>query len=443
MQRVHLMAAVPAQDDERYMRHYPWACFFAMLYPLGIPGGLFYLLRTRRDQKDEFGHGWTERLRLVTKSYSKRFWWFEVYELLRKCLLCGILIFIMPETATQVAMGLLIAVASSSLHLHFRSVAGSYLTVVCGGATVESRARVLRRNYGPWCGGLDRRKNPPRCRDDLLSRVCRACFRPFLKPDDNSDQAIVLLVIAFSLFSGLLLKTDTTADDEYELSLFAAILTAVNIIAMMVPPVHLAVAMFQKKRSKKKPLQIAPDESEAERPNREETQQREGSEQQEEGASARSRYAASGCEGEGEGKDGASEEAVLPPQQRHMQQNAATAPPFVQIVQLAPPMVPTVQLAPTVVTPVTQNSLEMYPSAMLLHQHQHHHQPPQQQQMLAPPQSVPAAASRYAQGASALGQPQWLLPAVPWMCSLCTFDHTLECCAAKATCCMCGAGRTV
>jgi len=253
----------------------------------------------------------------------------------------------------------------------------------------------------------------------------------------------VLLVIAFSLFSGLLLKTDTTADDEYELSLFAAILTAVNIIAMMVPPVHLAVAMFQKKRSKKKPLQIAPDESEAERPNREETQQREGSEQQEEGASARSRYAASGCEGEGEGKDGASEEAVLPPQQRHMQQNAATAPPFVQIVQLAPPMVPTVQLAPTVVTPVTQNSLEMYPSAMLLHQHQHHHQPPQQQQMLAPPQSVPAAASRYAQGASALGQPQWLLPAVPWMCSLCTFEHTLECCAAKATCCMCGAGRTV
>ena len=106
------------------MRHYPWACFFAVFYPLGIPGGLWWLLRTRRYQSDEFGHGWTERLRLVTKSYSERFWWFEVYELLRKCMLCGILIFIMPETATQVAMGVLIAVASSSLHLHFRSVIG-------------------------------------------------------------------------------------------------------------------------------------------------------------------------------------------------------------------------------------------------------------------------------------------------------------------------------
>ena len=66
--------------DERYMRHYPWACFFAIVYPLGIPGALWWLLRTRRDQRDEFGHGWTERLRLVTKSYSEGFWWFEVYE---------------------------------------------------------------------------------------------------------------------------------------------------------------------------------------------------------------------------------------------------------------------------------------------------------------------------------------------------------------------------
>lgn len=146
--------------DERYMRHYPWACFFAVFYPLGIPGGLWWLLRTRRDQRDEFGHGWTERLRLVTKSYSERFWWFEVYELLRKCMLCGILIFIMPETATQVAVGLLIAGASSSLQLHFRSVVG-----LSHGRLPRRNGRVARRGVRtvvwrarPYKSWLDRRK---------------------------------------------------------------------------------------------------------------------------------------------------------------------------------------------------------------------------------------------------------------------------------------------
>ena len=169
--------------------------------------------------------------------------------------------------------------------------------------------------------------------------MCRACPRPFLKQDDNHDQAIVLLIISFSLFSGLLLKTDTTSEDEYELSMFAAVLTAVNIVAIMVPPVHLAVAMYQKKRNKKKPLQIAPEECEAERPNPEEKQP-EGSEQQEQDANASSKYAASDCdcegegEGEGEGEDGMSEEnnslpltlqpAAVPPQQHRTQQHMVT-----------------------------------------------------------------------------------------------------------------------
>ena len=69
-----------AWDDERYMRFYPWACGFAFVYSLGIPTGLWWLLRTRRNQRDEFGHGWHNRLYLVTKSYTLEYWWFEVYE---------------------------------------------------------------------------------------------------------------------------------------------------------------------------------------------------------------------------------------------------------------------------------------------------------------------------------------------------------------------------
>ena len=140
---------------------------------------------------------------VVTKSYSEELWWFEVYELLRKCLLCGVLIFIMPETATQVAMGLLISVASATFHVH---------------------------------------------------------LKPFKEAGDNDDQTIVLSVISFSLFSGLLLKTDTANEDQYEMAVFTAVLTAVNVVAIAVPPVHLVAGLVS--RHRKQPQQIAPDDAE-------------------------------------------------------------------------------------------------------------------------------------------------------------------------------------
>ena len=180
-----------------------WACFFGVLYPFGVPAALWYLLHTRRNQQDEFERGWHARLRLVTKSYSEELWWFEVYELLRKCLLCGVLIFIMPETATQVAMGLLISVASATFHVH---------------------------------------------------------LKPFKEAGDNDDQTIVLSVISFSLFSGLLLKTDTANEDQYEMAVFTAVLTAVNVVAIAVPPVHLVAGLVS--RHRKQPQQIAPDDAE-------------------------------------------------------------------------------------------------------------------------------------------------------------------------------------
>lgn len=69
---------------------------------------------------------------------------------------------------------------------------------------------------------------------------------PFVKADDNHDQAIVLSVIFFSLFSGLLLKTDTTGEDSYEMSIFSTLLTVANVTAIAVPPIHLAVGLYQK-----------------------------------------------------------------------------------------------------------------------------------------------------------------------------------------------------
>jgi hypothetical protein len=34
--------------------------------------------------------------------YEPQFWWWEVVELLRKLFLCGIIVFIMPDSAVQV-----------------------------------------------------------------------------------------------------------------------------------------------------------------------------------------------------------------------------------------------------------------------------------------------------------------------------------------------------
>ena len=111
-----------------------WACFFGVLYPFGVPAALWYLLHTRRNQQDEFERGWHARLRLVTKSYSEELWWFEVYELLRKCLLCGVLIFIMPETPTQLAVGCLITMAFMVLYSYaqpYEDDADDILQLLC------------------------------------------------------------------------------------------------------------------------------------------------------------------------------------------------------------------------------------------------------------------------------------------------------------------------
>ena len=263
-------------------------------------------------------------------------------------------------------------------------------------------------------------------------------YKPFNKPDDNLDQAIVLSVISFSLFSGLLLKTDTASDDEYEISAFAAVLTAVNVVAIVVPPVHLVAALYQKKR-KKKPVQIAPEEHEE---NLKETQHEDDTNISDgdgkgEAKVPEPQLAAKPGLDEGAITPSSTMVAMLPQPQR------IVAPPTIlrdnfafsqsgqhSIVQPAPAAVPIVQPAATPRTVVPTDPL-----------------------LTPPAQTTPAAvlmtpillqseqpASRCAYSSSGENEPQAVLPA-PWRCSRCTYEHGFECCAAKASCCMCGAAR--
>ena len=192
-------------------------------------------------------------------------------------------------------------------------------------------------------------------------------FKPFTKPDDNSDQAIVLSVISFSLFSGLLLKTDTASDDQYEISAFAGLLTAVNVIAMVVPPFHLVVALYQKRKRKKRPLYIAPEKKEAVEPNPKETNREHDTNTSLDGESSNGKGEEKAPDAQLPAFDGqeiisSSTSAGMPSQR----QPAAMMPPPVvrdnfmfnqsghRAVRLAPPVVPFVQLVAPPVVPFVQ-----------------------------------------------------------------------------------------
>ena len=55
------------------------------------------------------------RLKYFTSTYS--FWWFECYEMVRKLMLCGLLIFVMPESTSQVAIGCLLSAIGAVIHV--------------------------------------------------------------------------------------------------------------------------------------------------------------------------------------------------------------------------------------------------------------------------------------------------------------------------------------
>jgi hypothetical protein len=86
-----------------------------VLYPIGIPLLFFLMLKFKRNV-----HPWDENLSFLYKTYRPEFWWFEVYELLRKLVLTGLIIFVMSGTATQIAIACIICACSICIHLRLR-----------------------------------------------------------------------------------------------------------------------------------------------------------------------------------------------------------------------------------------------------------------------------------------------------------------------------------
>ncbi|KAM3570220.1 hypothetical protein VYU27_007700 [Nannochloropsis oceanica] len=111
--RMYLVADFTINCHSRYyLNHMPLIVLALAVYPIGIPLMFFLLLKYRRN-----AHPWEENLSFLYKAYKRQYWWFEIYELIRKLFLTGLIIFIAAGTATQVAIACLVCAVTMCLHL--------------------------------------------------------------------------------------------------------------------------------------------------------------------------------------------------------------------------------------------------------------------------------------------------------------------------------------
>lgn len=102
-------------QSQYYLNHLPIIAPAILLYPVGIPLMFFLLLKFKRDV-----HPWDENLAFLYKAYRREYWWFEIYELLRKLFLTGLIIFIAAGTATQLAIACIVCAVTMCLHMRLR-----------------------------------------------------------------------------------------------------------------------------------------------------------------------------------------------------------------------------------------------------------------------------------------------------------------------------------
>lgn len=92
-----------------------------VVYPLGVPLTFFYLLRSQQEALHDESHPdfphVSARLSFLYRSYEPQAWYWEVVMLMQKLLLTGLLIFIRPQTSTQLVAGFAISIFFFLLHI--------------------------------------------------------------------------------------------------------------------------------------------------------------------------------------------------------------------------------------------------------------------------------------------------------------------------------------
>ena len=105
-------------DSTKHMTLQVYAGFMVVLYTLGIPAFYATLLLRNRDvlQKDETFRNNCAHVRPTNrlwKPYKPAMFYFELIECVRRALLAGVVVFFQPNTASQIAVTLILAFASA------------------------------------------------------------------------------------------------------------------------------------------------------------------------------------------------------------------------------------------------------------------------------------------------------------------------------------------
>jgi hypothetical protein len=112
-------------DSATYKAYRVYGVFMILLYPLGIPALYSYLLYQHRDsakQSDELREAdpTLSSTRFLWSPYTPDAYWWEVAECMRRLLLAGFLVFILPGTPGQAAVSCVFAIASMVAFGHYR-----------------------------------------------------------------------------------------------------------------------------------------------------------------------------------------------------------------------------------------------------------------------------------------------------------------------------------
>jgi hypothetical protein len=112
-------------DSATYKALRVYAAFMILLYPLGIPALYSYLLYKHREsakQDDELREAdpTLSSTRFLWSPYTPDAYWWEVAECMRRLLLAGFLVFILPGTPGQAAVSCVFAIASMVAFGHYR-----------------------------------------------------------------------------------------------------------------------------------------------------------------------------------------------------------------------------------------------------------------------------------------------------------------------------------
>ncbi|GMH95865.1 hypothetical protein TrST_g6296 [Triparma strigata] len=98
-----------------------YAAFMMFVYPFGITALYAFLLYRKREKiadKDRHKEKSLNKIAFLWEMYEPRWWWFEIFECVRRLSMTGMLVFVDPGSPTQIVIAILNSVISIVMYSH-------------------------------------------------------------------------------------------------------------------------------------------------------------------------------------------------------------------------------------------------------------------------------------------------------------------------------------